>query len=301
MRSNEILRSLMIALFSELEEKPVLKLQFRRMIHSKSFVITVVATLVLLTGAAAMVMAQNFGKPVNSLLPAWQYYNTKTLCSDAVSMYVILLMPLSCSLLHSASYFDDLNDQTADVLFTRGGKAHYWGAGLFLSFMTPFILALVSLLACQGLLHLAFPADSLILAHFYPTYYAEEALSQDFGLWRELALSKPSLYFALYALFPALYAGLLSVAAYGLGMLLHKRTLVVFLPGLVLLAVNFLMGVLNLHVWGYFRSLLPGYPAWKPVHMAVNYLSVLIVDVVLLVMGIRKNRDILPGGQGGAS
>lgn len=279
----------------------MLKLQLRRMIHSKSFVITVVASLVLLTGAAVIVIIQNYGKPVNSLPPAWQFYNMKTLCSDAVSMYVILLMPLSCSLLHSASYFDDLNDQTADVLFTRSSKVRYWGSGIFLCFMTPFALALVSLLACQGLLHLAFPADSLILAHFFPTYYAEEALSQDFGLWRDLALSNPSLYFALYALFPALYAGLLSVAAYGLGMLLHKRTLVVFLPGLVLLAVSFLMGVVDLNVWEYFRSLLPGYPEWKPVHMAVTFLTVVIADVVLLVAGIRKNRDILPGGQDGAS
>lgn len=45
------------------------------------------------------------------------------------------------------------------------------------------------------------------------------------------------------------------------------------------------MCVLNLEAWGYFRSRLPGHPACKPRHMAVTYLSVLIVDVALLVMG----------------
>lgn len=279
----------------------MLKLQFRRMVHSKSFALTVTFTFILLMAGAILTIMPDYGAARNSLYPAWQYCYLRNSAINVTALYITTLMPLSCALLHSAAYLDDRSALTADVLFTRGGKVRYWGAGIFLSFISPFLLTLLALSLCRGLIYLAFPMDSMILFPNYPSRGAERMLTGTILFWKDLAATRPCLYLFVYDLLAASYAGLVAVAAYALGMLLHRRVLAVFLPGLMVLALDYALSFSEMHVWSLSNSLLPGNGGRELIHLVAAFAFILAVDAVLLAAGFMKNRDVLPEGQSGGA
>ncbi len=175
------------------------------------------------------------------------------------------------------------------------------GAGILLSFISPFLLTLLALSLCRGVIYLAFPMDSMILFPHYTVRGAERMLTGTILFWKDLAVTQPCLYLFVYDLLAAVYAGLVAVAAYALGMLLHKRVLAVFLPGMTVLALDYGLSFPKTHVWAPSNSLLPGNGGRELIHLVATFAFILAVDIALLAAGFMKNRDVLPEGQSGGA
>ncbi len=271
-------------------------LQVKKMIRSKSFAVAVLFTVLLYAAAAVLQIYGVYGAATAELSPAWLSYLEGNAPITVLNLHLLFFMPLSAGMLCSAAYRDDLSSGIVPVLFTRQSKRRYWGQGILLSFLSAFLLTLFAMALCQALLCLVFPLNSMRLQPHYPTFYAEEALTRSMLFWKELAVSHPYLYLFIYDLLPAAFAGLVSVAVYALGMLLHKRVLVVFLPGLLIVALNFFLEFAGKSSYCPYHVLQSGmrFHGIQPHHLLTVFLAALAVDAVLLTAGFIKNRDVLP-------
>lgn len=278
-------------------------LQVKKMVRSKSFAVVVSFTLLLYAAAAILEIGSVYGAATAELSPAWLSYLEGNAPIMVLNLHLLFFMPLSAGMLCAAAYWDDMASGMVPAIFSRQSKRRYWGQGILLSFLSAFLLTLFAMALCQALLCLVFPLNSMRLQPHYPTFYAEEALTRSMLFWKELAVSHPYLYLLIYDLLPAAFAGLVSVAVYALGMLLHKRVLVVFLPGLLIVALNFFLEFAGKSSYCPYHVLQSGmrFHGIELRNVLTVFLVVFALDVALLTAGFMKNRDVLPEGQSGGA
>ena len=278
----------------------MLKCQLKRLLGSRSFLLMFFSLCTITLLPTVFLLADLLGAPQISLSPAWYYFgDLGSLVGNPLrivkSLYLMFLVPLSCSIPYAASFYDDMADGAYLSLYARGGKYKYWGEGILLTFGSAFFLFLVPMLLSQLLLCIAVPLDSLKLFPSYPL--GEEPGVYNLSMWRGLFIRHPYLYFLAYAVIPALYGGLLSVASYGLSLLFRKRRLfIVFTPGLCAIIFDFLLSYLGHMDMTAFELMKPSFYSGRSEggNVWLLLLCLLLLDLLLLGIGFLKNRDILP-------
>lgn len=278
----------------------MLKPQFHKLIHSRSFVVTFIFSIAVIVIPTMIKIVTLFGSPDISLAPAWYYFgDLEAMISSPLSMvkgpYLMFILPLSCSILYSAAYFDDSSENIIPLLFTRSSKYRYWGSGIFLTFASAFMLVFIPLLLSRILICLAVPLESLKFSPGYPIN--GDIAFHNVKFWKGLVIQHPYLYFFIYTCIPALYGALLSVASYALSLLLRKRRiLIVFLPGICSIIYDFVLSYLGHISLVAYNVINPpfGIIGIEATDVFGFFLVVIFIDILLIITGFIKNRDVLP-------
>lgn len=236
--------------------KTCIKIEIWKALHNKFFLISL-GLMCLLALLSAISVIDNYraalinfnrtcfedGKMVaNEFFPTWSSYlwwiGGESL-SLVHSLFYILL-PIFAVLPHGSSYLTELKSGYLRNMLIRTKKINYYTAKIISVFLSGSLIALLPLSFNFALVSAFIPS---ITPHANYVFYN----NAEFGsLWCDLLFTAPLAYVFLYILLSGLFAGLIALLSLAVSAFIRNRFVVIFLPFLLMLGLDYLSGALTL-------------------------------------------------------
>lgn len=226
----------------------IIKLHFKNMLHSKEFFIIFICSLIILLTATIGELITLYGINKISLAPAWYYFGyTGPIVGNALNMviaaFIMFILPFLGSIAYAHFYYDAYNENITPILINRVSRNKYLITGAITVFIGGFLVVFVPLILSKLLLCTAIPLESIKIMPDYPT---KDLMYRNVNFLKDICLNNPYLYYFIYTLIPALYAGLSGVLSLAVSFFIKKnRFFIITFPGMAYIIACFLLSVLG--------------------------------------------------------
>ncbi len=200
---------------------------------------------------------ENGKMAVNEYYATWNCYQ-KWIGAELVSLASTLfftLLPICTVLPYATSFHQERKAGYLRVIIPQCGRKPYFLAKILAVFLTGNVVVIfpmiVNFLAVSAFIPITAPQVNYIFYNY--------VLFGD--LWANLFFNQPLLYVGLYILLDGIFGGLLALFAFSLSFLIHNRVVILVLPLLLLLGLD------------YFSVMVTGF--WQGTPMTISLLDLL--------------------------
>lgn len=218
---------------------------------------------------------------------------------DIGLIVVLCIMPILATIAAGASYGEEKKARLVSVLVSRGKRSAYYIAKVIAIAITAFVCSTLPFLLNGLFAVLAVPIKEVAPLVSFNLYGNNSALySYETGhmLFPTLYLNFPMLNYLAHLMLIGLYGIGLALLTYGISFFYHKsKVMLILLPMIIHFVIFILQTAFQLvqyNIVSYFL-LVPNPALLKaPVAFAI-LLSFILIDVLLILTGIKRNEDIL--------
>ena len=269
--------------------------KMKDMLRRKEFLIAFTLSILLFLAPCLIDLYYLFGSDIIAVNPAWTYWGELNAFIGAkytmqIRMVVYLMvLPFLSSLAYSYCYFDDYKSGAIKVILTRISREKYYISSVLTVFLSGFFIVFVPLALAQLIFCVACPLETLRMMG------SEPFLDDNFqfvGFFRSIGVNSPYLYNLIYCAIPGIVSGLLAQLSFSL--FYHKsRFIVLTLPGILWVLIQFIISVLNTSYIPIYHLLMPpiGVSNMTLSHIVLLILVPVIINCFTISYKLLKVKD----------
>lgn len=238
-------------------------------------------------------------------MPMARMYNLLGGGGDLELVMTLCLQPIFATIIAGTSYGEEKKAHMIPALISRGKPSAYYRAKGAAISITAFIGSTLPYLLSGILGFLAVPiketqpemSTSLYARLTDGQYWLPYSYEQDYILFPSLYLNAPILDFLAHVALVGLYGIGLALLVYGISLFFHKSNIILTLLPMILNFVVYIL-LIALQQWPYlvvsYFSLVPNpSQGLNAVQVLGILLGIILIDILLIVIGIKRNEDIL--------
>lgn len=211
-------------------------------------------------------------------------------------MVLVIITPLSASIIHSDTYFNEYSNKLAYVMITKVGRYNYYIGKVIVVIITSFIVSILPFFLNQLLCIISFPSQTLMTFNGWGIYENSYQYLLDKIKYKNLFFSNPLIYNYLHILFVGVYGVVMGVLSYTFSLYYTKQWgYIIIFPTLLtfgLLLIASATGMNDMILVNYLVS----YPIIKNIDVNILYiffiLSILLCFAAIFYKAYSK-KDVL--------
>lgn len=246
-----------------------------------------------------------YSETIVERMPMARMYNMLGGGGDLTLLMTLCLLPVFATIIAGTSYSEEKKAHMLPILLSRGKPSAYYRAKGIAITVTAFVGSTLPYFLSGLLGFLAAPiketqpemSTSLYARLADGQYWLPYSYEKDYILFPSLYLNSPILDFLAHVVLIGLYGIGLALLVYGISLFFHKSKIVLTLLPMILNFVAYIL-LISLKQWRYlvvsYFSLVPSPSQGLNAFQVLSILlSIILIDILLIIIGIKRNEDIL--------
>lgn len=278
-------------------KKGIFNVQVSRLLNRNEFKIAWVLSMLFVTAAFIEACFMIWGRDKSVLFSAALGWigNKNIFSGTVIYVFYFFAVSLIASLPFSDSFLKDKHSRSLSAILTRCEWGSYIKSGLFLTFVSGFLVILVPLLLSQALAFIVFSPAGDMPMRIWGTGAWDAAPVTDACVFPALALNHPYLNNMIFIFYASLFAALNAVISYVISLLgVSKKLFVLCLPTILCIVYNglidFVTSSLRIDIY-----LFPDDAIWKNTlfFFLIPAVQLLIIAAGLIALRVKKTEAVL--------
>lgn len=271
--------------------------QVSRLLNRNEFKIAWVLSMLFVTAAFIEACIMVWGKDKSELFSAALGWigNKNIFSGTVIYVFYFFAVSLIASLPFSDSFLKDKHSRSLCAILTRCEWGSYIKSGLFLTFVSGFIVIFVPLLLSQALAFIVFSPTGDMPMKIWGTGAWDAVQATDACVFPSLALNHPYLNNMIFIFYASLFAGLNAVISYVISLLgVSKKLFVLCLPTILCIVYNgiisFASGSLRIDIYLFPDDLVSKNTLF---FFLIPVVQLLIIAAGLIALRVKKTEAVL--------
>lgn len=229
-------------------KKGIFNVQLSRLLSRNEFKIAWVLSMLFVTAAFIEACCMVWGKDKSELFSAALGWigNKNIFLGTVMFVFYFFAVSIIASLPFSDSFLKDKHSRSLCAVLTRCEWGSYIRSGLFLTFISGFIVIFVPLLLSQALAFIVFSPAGDMPMKIWGTGAWDAVPATDACVFPALALNHPYLNNMIFIFYASLFAALNAVISYVISLLgVSKKLFVLCLPTILCIVYNGIIGFVS--------------------------------------------------------
>lgn len=278
-------------------KKGIFGVQVSRLLNRNEFKIAWVLSMLFVTAAFIESCIMVWGKDKSELFSAALGWigNKNIFSGTVIYVFYFFAVSLIAALPFSDSFLKDKQSRSLCAILTRCEWGSYIKSGLFLTFISGFIVIFVPLLLSQALAFIVFSPTGDMPMKIWGTGAWDAAPVTDACVFPVLALNHPYLNNMIFIFYASLFAGLNAVISYVISLLgVSKKLFVLCLPTVLCIVYNgiisFASGSLRIDIYLFPDDLVSKNTLF---FFLIPVVQLLIIAAGLIALRVKKTEAVL--------
>lgn len=244
-----------------------------------------------------------YSETIIERMPMARMYNMLGGGGDLTMLMTLCLLPVFATVIAGTSYGEEKKAHMLPILLSRGKTSAYYRAKGLAIGVTAFVGSTLPYFLSGLLGFLAVPiketqpemSTSLYARLADGQYWLPYSYEKDDILFPSLYYNAPILDFLAHLVLIGLYGIGLALLVYGISLFFHKNKVILILLPVIISFVTYLL----LTAWKQWKYILPSYfsisggEGLNAFQVFAILLSIILLDSVLIMIGIKRSEDIL--------
>lgn len=200
-------------------------------------------------------------------------------------MVLVIITPLSASLIHSDTYVNEYTSKLAYVTITKAGRFNYYISKAIIVIITSFLASILPFLLDQLLCLVSFPFQTLMTFFGWGIYENDYLFLISKIKYKTLFFNNPIMYNYLHIFYVGLYGTLSGILSYTFSLFYTKKQfMVIIFPTILMLGILLVASAAGMDDI-IFVNYLVSYPLIKNINVNIFY-AFFIISILLCFTAI---------------